>query len=86
MAKRLIPERSVLSRRLPNGKEVYNGEVYADTWAELAGVTELDGVTLDSGSLAYTADGELCTLDSAGVWHKKDGGTIADSEAVTANA
>lgn len=81
MSKKLIPERSIVNH--DTGK--YLAEVYSDTWAELAGVTELDGVTLDSGSLAYTADGELCTLDSAGVWHKKDGGTIADSEAVTAD-
>lgn len=81
MSKKLIPERGI---RTEGNK--YISEVYADTWAELAGVTELDGVELDSGSVAFTADGELCTLDSAGVWHKKDGGAITDSEAVTANA
>ena len=74
MAKKLIPERSIRT-----GVNRYLAEVYADTYAELEGVTELDGVVLDSGSLAHTADGELCTLDSFGVWHKKDG------TAVTAN-
>lgn len=74
MAKKLIPERSI--KNLKNDK--YLAEVYSDTWAELAGVTELDGVTLDSGSLAYTADGELCVFDSAGVWHKKDGSAVAE--------
>lgn len=73
MAKKLIPERSI---RTDVNK--YLAEVYSDTWAELAGVTELDGVTLDSGSLAYTADGELCVFDSEGVWHKKDGSAIAE--------
>lgn len=74
MAKKLIPERSI--KNLKTGK--YLAEVYSDTWAELAGVTELDGVTLDSGSLAYTADGELCVFDSEGVWHKKDGSAVAE--------
>lgn len=77
--KKLIPERSIVNH--DSGK--YLAEVYADTWAELAGVTELDGVTLDSGSLAYTADGELCVFDSSGVWHKKDGSAITAE--VTAN-
>ena len=71
MPKKLIPERSIRT-----GVNKYLAEVYADTWAELAGVTELDGVELDSGSIAYTADGELCVLDSAGVWHKKDGTAV----------
>ena len=75
MSKKLIPERGIHTE-----DNKYISEVYADTWAELAGVTELDGVELDSGSIAYTADGELCVLDSAGVWHKKDG------TAVTTNA
>lgn len=74
--KKLIPEKSVKNNE--NGK--YLATLYADTYAELAGVTELDGVTLDSGSQALTADGEACVLDSAGVWHKKDG------TAVSANA
>lgn len=77
--KKLIPERSIVNH--DNGK--YLAEVYSDTWAELAGVTELGGVTLDSGSLAYTADGELCVFDSSGVWHKKDGSAITAE--VTAN-
>lgn len=71
--KKLIPGKSV--KNDDNGK--YFATLYADTYAELAGVTELDGVTLDSGSLALTADGEACVLDSAGVWHKKDGTAVS---------
>lgn len=71
--KKTIPERSIRDQR--SGR--YIAEIYSDTWAELAGVTELDGLELESGSLAYTADGELCTLDSAGVWHKWDGSVIS---------
>lgn len=73
---KLIPERSI--RNPENGR--YFSELFADTYAELAGVTVVSGVRLDSGSLAYTADGEACVLDSFDVWHKKDG------TAVTANA
>lgn len=71
--KKLIPGKSVKNDE--TGR--YFATIYADTYAELAGVTELDGVTLDSGSQALTADGEACVLDSAGVWHKKDGTAVS---------
>lgn len=66
----------IIERSISRGGGVYLGQLYADTYAELAGVTTADGVTLDSGSLALTADGEVCVLDSEGVWHKKDGTAI----------
>lgn len=73
--KKLIPERSI---RTGSGK--YQAAVYSDTAAELAGVTEIDGVALDCGSVALCADGELCVLDSEGVWHKKDGTAVTANE------
>lgn len=70
---KLIPEKSM---RCENGK--YMGTLYADTWAELEGVTAAGGVELAPGSGALTADGEACVLDSAGAWHKKDGTVIGN--------
>ena len=68
--KKVITERSI---RTGEGK--YLAQLYADAAAELAGVTELDGVQLDSGSLALTADGKLCILDSSGAWHDTSDGS-----------
>lgn len=73
--KKVITERSI---RTGAGK--YLAQLYADAAAELAGVTELDGVELDSGSLALTADGKLCILDSAGVWHDMSDGSEIEIE------
>lgn len=70
---KLIPEKSI---RTDSGK--YFAMLYADTWAELEGVTSAGGVELDSGSQALTADGEGCVLDSSGAWHKKDGTVIGN--------
>ena len=66
----------IVERSISRGAGIYLAQLYADTWAELEGVTEADGVTLDSGSLALTADGEACVLDSKGAWHRKDGTVI----------
>lgn len=68
--KKVITERSIST-----GAGKYLGQVYSDSAAELAGVTEIDGIELDSGSLALTADGKLCILDSAGVWHDTSDGS-----------
>lgn len=52
-----------------NGKAAYVCELYADTAAELEGVTEFGGQTILPGSKALTADGYACIFDSSGVWH-----------------
>ena len=56
---KLIPEKSI---RTDSGK--YFAMLYADTWAELEGVTSAGGVE----------------LDSEGVWHKKDGTAVSSND------
>lgn len=73
----MISERSILRHTDAAGKQHYLAQLIADTAAELAGVTGQGSVVWDYGSLALTADGEVCILDSSGVWHKSDGSAIA---------
>lgn len=77
---KFIAEKSTFLYRDTVGREHYRGAVVADTCAELAGVTELGNVVFDFGSVALCADGELCVLDSEGVWHKKDGTAVTANE------
>lgn len=53
----------------------YRAQLIADTAAELAGVTEQDGVVWDFGSIALTADGKSLLLDSGGVWRDLSDGS-----------
>lgn len=69
-----------LEKGIATGSGKYREQLYADTASELAGVTEIDGEILDCGSAAICADGELCLLDSAGVWHKKDGTVVTAND------
>lgn len=70
----LVSTNSRYLHRDTDGKELCVGELVCDTFAELAGVTEVGNVRLHFGSTAISADGEVCLLDSAGVWHKLSDG------------
>lgn len=70
----LISTKSQYLHRDADGKEHYVGELICDSFAELAGVTEIGSVKLHFGSTALSADGEVCVLDSGGVWHKMSDG------------
>ena len=65
----MMAEKSIYRGRDTNGKPHYRAQLIADTAAELAGVTEQDGVVWDFGSTALTADGKALMLDSSRVWH-----------------
>lgn len=52
-----------------NGKNLAVGFVYCDTFDELEDVTEIGDVKLHFGSKAITAEGDICMLDSMGIWH-----------------
>ena len=56
-------------RSIKTGADRYRAQLVADTAAELTGVTAVDGIALDFGSAAITADGKLLILDSSGTWH-----------------
>ena len=65
---KMMVEKSIYRGSDINGKTHYRAQLIADTAAELAGVTEQDGVVWDFGSIALTADGKSLLLDSGGVW------------------
>ena len=66
--------------REQGGKPVYDMVLYADTAAELADVTEVGGMVIAEGSVAYTADGKRIVLDSEGTWHDLADGTAIEGE------
>ena len=72
---KIIEERSYYTGEEISGKGVLRAELIADTAAELAGVTEVDGNTLDFGSIALTADGKSLLLNSSGVWRDLSDGS-----------
>lgn len=72
---KLIPERSIRT-----GAGEYMAQLIADSSDELAGVTAVDGIDLDFGSIALTADGKLMFLDSTGTWRD-----LADDTEVNGN-
>ena len=72
---KIIEERSYYTGEEVDGKGVLRAELIADTAAELAGVTEQDGVVWDFGSIALTADGKSLLLDSGGVWRDLSDGS-----------
>lgn len=80
MAIKMMTDKSVYACRDNNGKPHYRAQLIADTAAELAGVTEVGGNTLDFGSIALTADGKALMLDSNHVWHD-----ISDGSEVSGN-
>jgi len=57
------------------GKEHFEAMLVCDTAAELAGVTEVKGVVLDFGSVAYAVqNGAFYVLDSSGTWCSSEDG------------
>lgn len=76
---KIIERRSYYTGEEVDGKGILRAELIADTAAELAGVTEVGGNTLDFGSIALTADGKALMLGSDHVWHD-----LADGTAITA--
>lgn len=79
MAIKMMTDKSVLMN-YDGSTPHYRAQLIADTAAELAGVTEQDGVVWDFGSAALTADGKALLLDSGGVWHD-----ISDGSEVSGN-
>ena len=55
-------------KSIRTGANKYRAQLVADTAEELEGVTIVDGVTLDFGSVALTGDGRLLLLGSDGTW------------------
>ena len=76
---RICEQVKYLNREV-NGKPVYDMVLYADTAAELADVTEVGGMVIAEGSVAYTADGKRIVLDSEGTWHDLSDGTAIEGE------
>lgn len=76
----MMADKSISKGTDTNGKAHYRAQLIADTAAELAGVTEQDGVVWDFGSVALTADGKALMLDSSRVWHD-----ISDGSGVSGN-
>lgn len=73
---KLITSKSEYLYRDVSGKQHMRAGIIADTCAELADVTELDGVILGFGSVALCGkDGEVCMLMSDGKWYKQSSGT-----------
>lgn len=66
--------------REQDGKPVYDMVLYADTASELADVTEVGGMAIAEGSVAYTADGKRIVMDSEGTWHDLADGTVIEGE------
>lgn len=77
---KMMADKSIRTGTDTNGKPHYRAQLVADTAAELAGVTEQDGVVWDFGSVALTADGKALMLDSSRVWHD-----ISDGSEVSGN-
>lgn len=71
----MMVEKSIYRGSDTNGKPHYRAQLVADTAAELAGVTEQDGVVWDFGSTALTADGKSLLLDSGSVWRDLSDGS-----------
>ena len=72
---KLIPENSRYVGKTAQGRNIIMAQLISDTCAELAGVTEADGQVCGFGSIALAVtDGELCVLDSSGIWHKQSNG------------
>lgn len=55
-------------KSIRTGANKYRAQLVADTAEELEGVTIVDGVTLDFGTVALTGDGRLLLLGSDGAW------------------
>lgn len=68
-------------KSIRTGVNKYRAQLVADTAEELEGVTIVDGVTLDFGSVAMTADGKRCMLGSGGTWYDLgNGGAISPAQ------
>lgn len=55
-------------KSIRTGVNKYRAQLVADTADELEGVTIVDGVTLDFGTVALTGDGRLLLLGSDDTW------------------
>lgn len=58
----------LIDKSISTGANKYRAQLVADTAEELTGVTIVDGITLDFGSVALTGDGRLLLLGSDGAW------------------
>ena len=65
----------IVERSISRGAGKYMAQLIADSSDELAGVTEIDDIELDFGSIALTADGKIMFLDSTGTWRDLAGDT-----------
>lgn len=78
---KVLTDKSLYLYRDTDGKQHFRAEIVCDTCSELVGVTDYDGIYFDFGSVALVAkDGELCILDSEGVWYKKDGTEVTAND------
>lgn len=75
----MMTDRSIFRHSDSAGKPHYRAQLIADTAAELAGVTEQDGIVWDFGSVALTADGKSLLLNSDGVWKDLSDGSEVNS-------
>ena len=64
-----------LSKNTEEGKGIYDMVLYADTAAELAEVTEINGKVISAGSTAITGDGKGLIFTSENEWHDVSDGT-----------
>lgn len=83
----IIKEKSYYTGEEVNGKGVLRAQLIADTAAELAGVTEVDGNVLDFGSIAHAVDDAvILRFDSSSNWIIQTGDDAGKTPAEVANS
>lgn len=84
---KMMADKSIRTGTDTNGKPHYRAQLIADTAAELAGVTEQDGVVWDFGSIAHAVDdAQILRLDSSGDWIIQTGDNAGKTPAEVASS
>ena len=78
MSARVDFERSKYKDRDNQGLEHYKAEIWADTAADIVGITRFGNTIADTDSVAFVEQaGKLCVLSSDGKWYDaKDGSEV----------
>lgn len=84
---KMMADKSIYMSSDSNGKSHYRAQLIADTAAELAGVTEQDGVVWDFGSIAHAIDdAQILRLDSNSDWVIQTGDDAGKTPAEVASS
>lgn len=78
MGARINFEKSINKGRDKQGLQHFVAEIWADTAADIAGITRFGGTIAETDSVAFIERaGKLCTLSSDGKWYDvKDGSEV----------